>query len=124
MSLASQNKTVLVVDDSNFMRCIIKAILTKNGYTVIGEADNGALGLLKFRELNPAFVTLDYNMEKLSGLDTLTQMKRWNPDAKIVMISAMLGQPHIAKSAYVNGANAVLTKPIDSDRLLAVLDSI
>ena len=80
---------VLVVDDAAFMRLYIRAILERNGFEVVGEAENGLVGVQKYRELNPDIVTMDITMPKMTGIDAAKIITDYDPNAKIVMLSAM-----------------------------------
>ena len=110
-------KTVLVVDDSSLMRRLIKNIVTKNGYNVIGEAVNGKLGVEKFKELKPDIVTLDMVMDEMNGLEALKLIIEENPDANVIMVSSM-GQEVIVRDAIVAGAKNFLLKPFDEKQVV------
>ena len=113
-------KTVLIVDDSNMMRYIIRNALTEHGYTVVGEASNGQAGVAKYRELKPDFVTMDVTMNDLSGMDALQQIISINTNAKVVMVSAM-GQDVIVRDAIMIGAKGFIVKPFSGDQLAEAL---
>jgi len=110
-------KTVLVVDDSSLMRRLIKNIVTKNGYNVIGEAVNGKLGVEKYKELKPDIVTLDMVMDEMNGLEALKLIIEENPDANVIMVSSM-GQEVIVRDAIVAGAKNFLLKPFDEKQVI------
>lgn len=114
-------KTVLIIDDSKIMRTIIKRTLTKHGYTVIGEANNGHDGVENYKELNPDVVTMDITMKELSGIEALRRIKNINANAKVVMISAM-GQELMVKDAIISGARGFIVKPFNEDQLIEALD--
>ena len=82
-------KNILVVDDAAFMRMMIKDILTKNGYNVVGEAENGAKALEKYTELKPDLVLMDITMPEVDGIQALKNIKGSDPNACIIMCSAM-----------------------------------
>jgi two-component system chemotaxis response regulator CheY len=67
----SRKKTVLLIDDSTFMRNLIKSIITKHGFRVVGEAENGIIGVEKYKTLRPDIVTLDLNMDEATGDEAL-----------------------------------------------------
>ena len=79
---------ILIVDDAAFMRMMLKDILTKNGYNVIGEAVNGNDALTKYTELKPDLVTLDITMPECDGIQALKNIKAADPNAKCLMCSA------------------------------------
>ena len=114
-------ETVLLIDDSNFMRTLIKNIVVKQGLTVIGEAENGVIGTELYKELNPDFVILDMIMDEKDGLTTLEQILEYNPDAVVFAVSSMLGQKYYAEKATSLGAKEIMTKPIDVRKFKAAL---
>lgn len=116
-------KRVLVVDDASFMRVSIKNILTKNGYEVVGEANNGLVGFQKFMELSPDIVTMDITMPEMDGLTALKQILYTNPSAKIVMVSAM-GQESMVREAIIAGAKGFIVKPFKAAAILSALNSL
>jgi len=113
-------KTVLIVDDSSFMRRMIKKIVTKNGYDVVGEADNGRLGVKMYKELNPDLVTMDLVMGEMSGLDALKQILEADPNANVIMVSSM-GQDVIVRDAIVLGAKNFLLKPLNEEKMMEAI---
>ena len=114
-------KTVLIVDDSAIMRRIMKNIVTGNGYSVIGEAKNGKMGVDKYIELNPDIVTMDVTMDEMNGIEALRQIKKYNPMAKVIMVSSM-GQDVIVKDAIIAGAKGFIVKPFIEKQLIDVLN--
>src|SRR5690625_7865667 len=82
-------KSVLVVDDAAFMRMMIKDILEKNGFQVVGEAENGAIAVEKYKELSPDLVTMDITMPEKDGITALKEIKQFDSDAIVIMCSAM-----------------------------------
>ena len=82
-------KNILIVDDAAFMRMMIKDILTKNGYNVIGEAENGAKAFEKYNELKPDLVLMDITMPEVDGIAALKKIKGADPNATVIMCSAM-----------------------------------
>ncbi len=113
-------KTVLIVDDAAFMRVTIKNMLEKNGYSVIGEAENGKVAVVKFNELKPDIVTLDITMPEMDGLAALKAIMQINGDAKIVMMTAM-GQQGMVKEAVMSGAKGFIVKPFKEETVIAAL---
>ncbi len=114
---------VLIVDDAAFMRISIKNTLTKNGFEVIGEAENGAIAVEKYKELRPDVVTMDITMPEMSGLDALKAIMALDADAKIIMVSAM-GQEAMVRDAVLSGAKGFIVKPFKEDGLLSALSKI
>jgi len=110
-------KTVLIVDDSALMRRIIRHIVIKNGYDVVGEATNGKLGVEKYKELRPDIVTMDMVMDEMNGMEALKLIIEENPDANVIMVSSM-GQEVVVRDAIVTGAKNFLLKPFDEKQVL------
>ncbi|MBD3879055.1 MAG: response regulator [Selenomonadaceae bacterium] len=108
---------VLVVDDAAFMRMMVKDILSKNGYEVVGEAENGLKAVEKFTELRPDLVTMDITMPEMDGISAVKAIKKIDPKAKIVMCSAM-GQQAMVIEAIQAGARDFIVKPFQQDRVL------
>ncbi len=108
---------VLVVDDAAFMRMMIKDILSKNGYEIIGEAENGLKAIEKFQELRPDLTTMDITMPELDGISAVKEIKKMDPAAKVIMCSAM-GQQAMVSEAIQSGARDFIVKPFQPDRVL------
>ncbi|WP_041716247.1 response regulator [Clostridium saccharobutylicum] len=113
-------KKVLIVDDAVFMREELRAMLEKNGFEVIGEAGNGLEAIESYTNLKPDIVTMDITMPEMSGVDAVREIKKNNPNANIVMISAM-GQEYLVKEAILNGANGFIIKPFKEEHLIKTL---
>ena len=92
-------KNILICDDAAFMRMMIKDILTKNGYNVAGEAENGMKAVEKFKEVNPDLVLMDITMPEMDGIQALKEIKKLDGGAKVIMCSAM-GQQAIGYRVY------------------------
>jgi two-component system, chemotaxis family, chemotaxis protein CheY len=111
---------VLIVDDAAFMRMMIKDILTKNGFEVVGEAENGGKAVEKFQELHPDLTTMDITMPEMDGISAVKQIKKIDPNAKVIMCSAM-GQQAMVIEAIQSGARDFIVKPFQPDRVLEAL---
>lgn len=111
---------VLIVDDAAFMRMMIKEILTKNGYTVVGEASDGAQAVEKYKELGPDLVTMDITMPEMDGIAALKEIKKLDPSARVIMCSAM-GQQAMVIDAIQAGAKDFIVKPFQADRVLEAI---
>lgn len=116
-------KKVLIVDDAAFMRAAIKTILERNGFEVVGEAENGAIGVRKYQELRPDIVTMDITMPEMTGLEALKHIRSFDPDAKVIMITAM-GQEHLVKEAILSGAKSFIVKPFKEEHVVQTLKKL
>ena len=116
-------KRVLIVDDAAFMRVSIKNIVTKNGYEVAGEAENGAVAVQKYAELHPDIVTMDITMPEMNGLEALIAIRKMDPGATVVMVSA-LGQESMVRDAVMAGAKGFVVKPFKEDTITAALGKL
>lgn len=108
---------VLVVDDAAFMRMMIKDILTKNGYDVVGEAADGLQAVERYQDLRPDLVTLDITMPEMDGIDALKHIRSADPSARVIMCSAM-GQQSMVIDAIQAGARDFIVKPFQAERVL------
>ncbi|MBO8162465.1 MAG: response regulator [Brevibacillus sp.] len=111
---------VLIVDDAAFMRMMIKEILTKNGYTVVGEASDGAQAVEKYKELEPDLVTMDITMPEMDGITALKEIKKIDANARVIMCSAM-GQQAMVIDAIQAGAKDFIVKPFQADRVIEAI---
>lgn len=108
---------VLIVDDASFMRMMIKDILTKNGYEVVGEAENGVQAVEKFEELSPDLVVMDITMPEMDGIQAVKEIKKKDANANIIMCSAM-GQQAMVIEAIQAGAKDFIVKPFQAERVI------
>ena len=116
-------KNILVVDDAAFMRMMIKDILTKNGYNVAGEAENGAKALEKYNEVKPDLVLMDITMPEVDGIQALKNIKAADPNAKVIMCSAM-GQQAMVIDAIKSGAKDFIVKPFLPNRVIESVNKV
>ena len=115
--------TVLVCDDAIFMRTMITDILTQAGYEVIGEAESGAQAVEKYRQLKPDLVTMDIVMPEMGGIEAVREICRENPEARILMCSAM-GQQALVVEAIQAGAKDFVVKPFQPSRVLEAVQRV
>jgi two-component system chemotaxis response regulator CheY len=113
-------KRVLVVDDAAFMRLTLKTMLEKNGYEVVGNAENGAKAIEMYKILKPEIVTMDITMPDMDGIAALGEIIKFDPKAIVVMLSAM-GQEGKIREAVLLGAKGFIIKPFKEDILLKAL---
>ena len=116
-------KNILICDDAAFMRMMIKDILTKNGYNVAREAENGAQGVEKYNELKPDLVLMDITMPEMDGIQALKAIKAADADAKVIMCSAM-GQQAMVIESIQSGAKDFIVKPFQADRVLEAVKKV
>ena len=116
-------KNILICDDAAFMRMIIKDILTKNGYNVAGEAENGAKAVEKYAELKPDLVLMDITMPEMDGIQALKNIKAADPAALVIMCSAM-GQQAMVIESIQAGAKDFIVKPFQADRVLEAVKKV
>lgn len=112
--------TVLMVDDSRTSRRILRNMLEAKGYTVVGEAENGEVGYLKYKELKPDIVTMDITMPEMDGIEALSLIKHENADAKVIMVTAA-GQKEKMFDALKRGADDFITKPFEEEEIMNAL---
>jgi two-component system, chemotaxis family, chemotaxis protein CheY len=117
------NSTVLICDDAIFMRTMIGDILRQAGFQVVGEAENGQQAVEKYRELRPDFVTMDIVMPDMGGIDAVREIIREDPQAKILMCSAM-GQQALVIEAIQAGARDFVVKPFQPSRVLEAVQRV
>ena len=116
-------KNILICDDAAFMRMMIKDILTKNGYNVAGEAENGLKAVEKFKEVNPDLVLMDITMPKMDGIQALKEIKKIDGGAKVIMCSAM-GQQAMVIESIQAGAKDFIVKPFQAERVIEAVKKV
>ncbi len=114
------SKTVLVVDDTAFMRMTLKNMLEKNGYQVVGEGEDGLKGVELYKELKPSLVTMDITMPNMDGITAIKEIISFDPGATVVVVSAM-GQKSLVIDALNAGAKDFVVKPFQPDRIAEAL---
>lgn len=114
---------VLVVDDAAFMRMMLKDILIKNGFIVIGEASNGNEATVRYQELKPDIVTMDITMPEMDGITAVKEIIKIDGNAKIIMCSAM-GQQAMVLDAIQAGAKDFIVKPFQEDRVVDAMTKV
>ena len=116
-------KRILVCDDAAFMRMMIKDILTKNGYEIAGEAENGAVAVTKYAETKPDLVMLDITMPEMDGIQALKKIKEQDPSAMAIMCSAM-GQQAMVIESIKSGARDFIVKPFQQERVIEAIKKV
>lgn len=115
--------TILVVDDAAFMRSMIREIFARGPFVVAGEAENGVEAVRRYQELRPHLTTMDIVMPLMDGITALKEIVRFDPAAKVVMVSA-LGQEALIAEAIESGASDFVVKPFQPSRVLKVAQSV
>jgi len=115
-------KRVLIVDDAAFMRLNLKNILKEN-YEIAGEAENGQQAVEMYQELKPDFVTMDITMPVMDGLEAIKEIKKIDPEANIIVCSAM-GQQKMIIKAIEAGAKDFIVKPFKEQRVLEAIEKL
>jgi two-component system chemotaxis response regulator CheY len=116
-------KRVLVVDDAAVMRMMIKGILAKNGFEVVGEAQNGAEAVERYKQLAPDLVTMDMIMPEMDGISAVKAIVAHDPNAKIIMCTSM-GQQALVLEAIAAGAKSFITKPFQPPKILETIAKV
>lgn len=116
-------RTVLIVDDAVFMRTMIGDILKQAGFDVVGEAASGAEAVEKYKDLQPDLVTMDIVMPDMGGIDAVKEIMKEDPEARILMCSAM-GQQGLVVEAIQAGARDFVVKPFQPSRVLEAVQRL
>jgi two-component system chemotaxis response regulator CheY len=116
-------KRILVVDDTAFMRMMVKDVLIKNGYEIAGEAQNGVEAVERFKELSPDLIIMDITMPEKDGISALKEIKKIDPKSKIIMCSAM-GQQAMVIEAIQAGAKDFIVKPFQKERFIEAVRKV
>ncbi|MGE5628638.1 MAG: response regulator [Solirubrobacterales bacterium] len=114
---------ILIVDDAAFMRMMIKDILEKNGFEVVGEANNGIKAVELYKKEKPDIVTMDITMPDMDGIEAVKAIKEFDASAKVIMCSAM-GQQTMVMDAIRAGARDFIVKPFQPDRVLEAIKKV
>lgn len=114
---------ILIVDDTRFLRMMLTDILTNSGYEVVGQAENGLIGIEKFKELRPDIVMMDISMPEMDGIQALKEIRKIDADAVVLICSAM-SQRELISKAIEAGANNYVTKPFDSDSINTLIENV
>ncbi len=117
---------VLIADDALFMRKMLSDILKKEGIEICGEAENGKDAVEKYQQLKPDLVTMDIVMpkiEEIDGIGAVREIMKTDPQAKIIMVSAM-GQHSLVVEAIQAGAKDFVTKPFQPSRVVEAVKRV
>ena len=117
------SQTVLICDDAIFMRTMIGDILTQSGFEIVGEAETGVQAIDQYKQLQPDLVTMDIVMPDMGGIDAVREITRFDPEARILMCSAM-GQQALVVEAIQAGARDFVVKPFQPSRVLEAVTRV
>lgn len=115
--------TAVVVDDAPLMRKILKEILERQRFKILGEAGDGQTALKVIAEKRPHLVTLDITMPVMDGLEALARIKRDFPEVQVVMVSAFGERSNILEAIKL-GASNFIVKPFDEPKVVRVINSV
>lgn len=113
-------KRIMIVDDAPIVRLMLKDILVFNGYEVVAECVNGAEAVEKYKELKPDLVTCDIVMPEKDGIEALGEILEIDPDAKIVMVTAVDQRDSLMKAIRL-GATDYIVKPFENERVVSAV---
>lgn len=116
-------RRVLIVDDSLFTRRSLQQILNQGEYSVVAEASNGLEALVKYKQFKPDFVTMDITMPLQNGIDAVRSIISIDPNAKIIMVSAV-DQKNLVFEAIQAGASHYILKPFNADIIMSVIEKV
>ncbi len=114
---------ILIVDDAAFMRMMLSDILVEKGYNIVGEAGDGEEALRQYKELKPDLVTMDIVMPEVGGIESIKEILKIDPEAKILVVSA-LGQQALLKEALEAGAKGFVVKPFKPEKVIEEIENI
>lgn len=114
-------KRVLIADDAVFMRLTLKQMLARNGFEVVGEAENGEIAIQMYQTMKPDIVTMDITMPKINGIEALKSIMEYDSEATVIMVSAM-GQENMVRQSIINGAKSFVVKPFTEEHVVKALN--
>jgi len=114
-------KKILLVDDANIIRLMLRKILVEGGYEIAGEASTGEEAVRKYTELHPDLVTMDITMSGMGGVSAVKAIRKLDPNAKVIMCSAM-GQKYLVVEAIKAGAANFIMKPFEPEKVLEAVE--
>lgn len=121
--MAKKPVSVLIVDDNDIMRALLRGILRGNEYDVIGEARNGAIAVEMAERLKPDIICLDVIMPEKNGLEALGEIKVARPETEVVMITGN-ADPETVQESILNGAAGFIIKPFNAARVLDAMAKV
>ena len=111
---------IMIVDDAAFMRKRIRNILTKEGYEIVAESSNGREAVDNYKQFKPELVTMDITMPEMDGISALQEIRKIDPMAMVIMVTAM-GQQSMVIKAIKAGAKDFIVKPFEPERVITTI---
>lgn len=121
--MPKKRASVLIVDDNDIMRTVLRSILRTHEYDVVGEARNGIAAVEMASRLKPEIICLDVMMPEKNGLEALCEIKAARPHVSVVMITGN-ADPDTVQEAIMNGAVGFIVKPFNAAKVLDTLDGV
>lgn len=121
--MGKKRASVMIVDDNDMMRTVLRSILRSHEYDVVGEARNGNAAVEMANRLKPDLICLDVVMPEKNGLEALLEIKAARPEVGIVMITGN-ADPDTVQEAIINGASGFIVKPFNAAKVLDTLDAV
>ena len=115
--------TILIVDDTQFMRKMLRDIFEKHDFNIVGEASNGKEAVKLYEELLPDLTTMDITMPEMDGIEALIAIRKIDPAAQVLMVSAVGSQSKVLE-AVKEGAKNFIVKPFEEEKVLEVVNRI
>jgi two-component system chemotaxis response regulator CheY len=116
-------RTVLIADDSQFMRFVLKKILENNGFKVVADVENGMKAVEQYKATKPDLVTMDVVMPGMDGIEATRAIMEADSNAKVVVVSA-LGQQPLVNEAMEAGAKDFIVKPFEETKVVEVIKKL
>lgn len=113
----------MIVDDVAFMRQMLKDVLQTGGHKIIAEVSSGDEAIRLYKQIKPDLVTMDITMPFMDGIEALTNIKKYDQNAKVIICSAM-GQQAMVLNAIMAGAKDFIVKPFQKERVLEAIDKV
>ncbi len=114
---------ILIADDTQFMRTNLRIMFERHGMQVVGEADSGSKVIKMYEVLNPDIITMDITMPNLDGIEATKCIMKMNPNAKIIIVSA-LGQEGFVREAILAGAKNFIVKPFHEEKVIEIVEKV
>lgn len=114
---------IMIVDDTAFMRAMIRDMISGSEHEVVAEAKNGSEAVKLYPTAKPDVMTMDITMPDMDGITALRNIRKIDPHAKVIMCSAM-GQHAMVLDAIQAGAKDFVVKPLQQHRLLEAINKV